>query len=185
MSSQAVDEPVVERPDDDDDSTPIEPVAVEDVRLARDDGGRLVLRRAGEPDEDLGPVVPRRCFPWSRRDAFVALCGKGRRELALIERLADLDEASRALIVEELEGLEFIPTVTAVHGVEETHHVITWRVQTDCGPAVFETQRFDEARDLTDGGLVLKAASGNQYRFVITPETDARSRALIATHLGA
>ncbi|MEB0284734.1 DUF1854 domain-containing protein, partial [Sphingomonas sp. 10B4] len=77
--------------------------------MHRDPYDRLVLRNeAGEVFEAVSPV---RAFPIQSPLEHISLVLSDGREVAWIEALSDLTEAARALVLEELDGREFMPEI--------------------------------------------------------------------------
>jgi hypothetical protein len=79
-------------------------------------------------------------FPLSDRDRHVSVLDWNGREIGLLERLADLDEASRRVAVEELERRYYTPLVRRVRRVRWYFEVLSFDVETDRGRRQFDVK---------------------------------------------
>jgi hypothetical protein len=151
--------------------------------LFRRADGRLALRRTQDGQPLEVPVRVVCSFPWSRRQEFVSVRDDKGKEQALIERLADLPPAARALIEEELTDSGFVPRIRAVDAIEAQAELFHWKVQTDAGPRSFLTPRGDYLRTLPGGGVLIKDV-GNDLYLIETPSSlDPKSRKLLWAYL--
>jgi hypothetical protein len=86
-------------------------MTTDNFQLTRDDHGRLQLTAAdGRVHEG---VVPVRAFPIAAPDEGIALIGPDGHELAWIDRLDALPDATRARVEEALASREFVPEIHA------------------------------------------------------------------------
>jgi hypothetical protein len=149
--------------------------------LERDVFGRLCLLRAvvGAPMEDREIVVPVRAFPLTVSEGCISLVGLDGSEKAWIERLADLPQASRELIEEELALRHFVPELTRLDAVSTFATPSLWSVQTDRGPTQFTLKSEDDLRRLDDNGYLVASADGVQFRIHDRTALDRHSRKLL------
>jgi hypothetical protein len=144
--------------------------------LERNGYGRLVLRVGDDVWENVLPV---RSFPLSAPEEGIALVSADSKERVWIDRLDSLDEASRQLIVSELEQREFVPVITGLDGVSGFTTPCTWRVQTDRGPTSFVLKSEEAIRRLSSSRLLISDAQGVQYLVPDLHRLDRPSRKLI------
>jgi hypothetical protein len=150
-------------------------------KLERDAFGHLVLIEA-EGVRHVG-VVPVRAFPLSAPDEGLSLVGSQGRELLWIDRLDDLPESVRALLVEDLAAREFAPTLLKLHKVSSFGVPSTWTVSTDRGDAQFVLKAEEDIRRLDGGALLITSAQGVQFRIPDVKALDRGSRKLLERFL--
>jgi hypothetical protein len=102
-------------------------------QLHRDRFGKLVLTTP-EGEQHVG-VAPVRSFRIQANDEGIALVRDGGKEVAWIDKLAELPE--QILVTEELEGREFIPEILHIKDVSSFATPCTWFVTTDRGDTEF------------------------------------------------
>ena len=120
-----------------------------------------------------------KAFPQTDPERFVGLIGEHGHEIGLIEKPADLDEASWEILSEALRIVYFVPTITEIRSVEATGTATVWEVETDDGEQTFRIQDR-EALDGTDApSIVITDQTQRRYRIDDYWELDRDSRALI------
>jgi len=149
-----------------------------DLRLERDGFGHLVL-----VDGERECVTPVRAFPLSAPEEGLSLVGTDGRERRWIERLADLDAATRALLDEELAGRDFAPALLQLREVSSFGVPSTWRVRTDRGETQFVLKAEEDIRRLDGGALLITSAHGLQFRVPDPKALDRPSRKLLERFL--
>lgn len=145
--------------------------------LVRSAFGHLVLRRAdGEVFEN---VVPVRAFPIQAPEEGIALvCGDGR-EVAWIDRLADLPQTQRVLVEEDLAVREFMPKILRIESVTSYATPCTWHVQTDRGPTSFVLRGEEDIRRIGPESLMIADSHGIQFLIRSLPALDRHSRKIL------
>jgi hypothetical protein len=151
------------------------------MRLERDALGRLVLTDA-EGVRHEG-VVPVRAFALTAPDEGLSLVGADGRELAWIDRLADLSAPMRELLDRELAARDFAPVLRKLHEVSSFGVPSTWRVSTDRGDTRFVLKAEEDIRRLDGGALLITSAHGVQFRIPDPGALDRASRRLLERFL--
>ena len=150
-------------------------------QLERNSFGRLVLTLAdGTVHEG---VVPVRAFPLAAPGEGLSLVSGEGHELAWVPRLDALDQATRALIEQELAEREFAPTVLRIEAVSSFSTPSTWSVVTDRGPTRFVLRGEEDIRRLGDGALLIASAEGINFRIADRWRLDRRSRGMLERFL--
>ena len=150
-------------------------------QLERNSFGRLVLTLAdGTVHEG---VVPVRAFPLAAPGEGLSLVSGEGHELAWVPRLDALDQATRALIEQELAEREFAPTVLRIEAVSSFSTPSTWSVVTDRGPTPFVLKGEEDIRRLGDGALLIASAEGINFRIADRWRLDRRSRGMLERFL--
>jgi len=148
-----------------------------DFALVRNAAGRLVFTSAtGQTHES---VVPVRAFPFAAPDEGISLTGSDGHELAWIEKLADINATTRALIEEELASREFTPEIRRIRHVSSYATPSIWQVTTDRGDAELRLTGEDHIRRLTQTSLLITDAHGVSFLLPDIDTLDAHSRKLL------
>ena len=152
------------------------------VRFFRDEFDDLCL------DLDSGELHPRvsvvRTFPISEAARFLIARDREGVELGIIRDVAELDDASRKVLEEELEQRYFTAEITRVNQIAGRFHVPEWDVVTDRGPRIFEIRSSKrDIRPLGGGRVLVLDADGNRYEIPDYRKLDPVSRALIETQV--
>lgn len=148
-----------------------------DFQLTRNAFGRLVFSRAdGEVHEGIVPV---RAFPIQAPESGISLVSAEGHELAWIDSLADLPDAERMLLEEELASREFIPEIRSIRSVSSFATPSTWQVATDRGDASFVLKGEDDIRRI--GPATLLIADSHSIHFLVRDirALDKHSRKLL------
>ena len=150
-------------------------------QLERNSFGRLVLTLAdGTVHEG---VVPVRAFPLAAPGEGLSLVSGEGHELAWVPRLDALDQATRALIEQELAEREFAPTVLRIEAVSSFSTPSTWSVVTDRGSTRFVLRGEEDIRRLGEGALLIASAEGINFRIADRWRLDRRSRGMLERFL--
>ena len=148
-----------------------------DFELARNALGRLDFIAAdGSVASD---VVPVRAFPITLPDEGIALVDAHGRELAWIDRLADLPAELRELLAEELASREFMPVIEAIERVESFATPSTWHVKTNHGDTQLVLKGEEDIRRLVPPGLLITDSHGIHYLIRDRNALDAHSRKIL------
>jgi hypothetical protein len=161
------------------------------VNLPLLDPSRLTIERGADDRLRLwmgdGQVyegtVPVATFPYSRRNEFVRFNDAEGKEIGLLEHVARLEPASRAVLEEELERRYFVPEIRRIHRLRSRHGVLTLDTTTDRGPRQLEVASRDDLRTQPDGQVLIKDADGNRYRVRNYHLLDPHSRKLLEPQL--
>ena len=121
-------------------------------------------------------VTIRKCFPWSQAEQFFSLQNDEGEELALIERVSDLNGESLKALVQGLVAASFSFEVLKVYSVELDFELRIWDVDTTQGRRTFQTKPMDWPRELSGGGLLIQAIDGDLYRIADVSQLDEASQ---------
>lgn len=129
--------------------------------LTRNKFGRLTITAAdGQTYEDVSPV---RAFPIQAPNEGISIvCGDGR-EVAWIEKLADLPEAIRKLVEDELQSSEFMPEISRIADVTSFATPCTWHVTTDRGDTSFVLRGEEDIRRIGRNMLLIADTHGIHF----------------------
>jgi hypothetical protein len=145
--------------------------------LTRNPFGRLVLTTTeGVVHEGVSPV---RAFPVQAPEDGISLLNSDGKEVAWIDRIADLPAAIGALVSEELSGREFMPEISRINSVTSFATPCTWSVQTDRGDTEFVLRGEEDIRRLTIDTLLISDIHGIHYLIRDLRELDKHSKKII------
>ncbi len=122
-----------------------------EFELSRNVFGKLTLTANGEIHEG---VIPVRAFPIQTPKDNISLVNSDGREVAWVDRLTDLSQPLRVLILDELSGREFVPEILNIIGVSSFSTPCTWTVSTDRGETSFVLRVEEDIRRIGDDLLV-------------------------------
>ena len=148
-----------------------------DFSLARNAAGRLVFTSpSGKIHEG---VVPVRAHPISSANEGISLTGIDGHELAWIEKLADLPEATCTLLREELASREFTPEILRIRQVSSYATPSTWQISTDRGDTELLLKAEEHIRRLSHNALLITDAHGVSFLLRDMEQLDSHSRRLL------
>ena len=147
------------------------------VKLTTDGSGRV--RLTIEKNRSYLEVKAVRAFPFSDPERYIGLldANNADKTIGLIASPADLDAASRQILVDALSGHYFMPTITKICTMKEQYGAAYFDVETDRGNRHFVSKGLrDGTRDLGNGELLIPDVDGNRYRVADWRRLDAQSR---------
>ncbi|MFZ6775311.1 DUF1854 domain-containing protein [Undibacterium sp. Ji83W] len=145
--------------------------------LTRNSFGKLVLgNEAGEVFEGVSPV---RAFPIQSPLVGMSLVMTDGREVAWIDQLDDLAADVRELVMEELEGREFMPEISSIISVTSFALPCTWKVATDRGETDFVLKGDEDIRRIGKTSLLITDNHGIQFLIRDMYEIDKHSRKIL------
>lgn len=153
------------------------PVSIPQFSLTRNPFGRLLLTDAqGTVFEG---VVPVRAFPIQAPEDGIAMVTVDGKEVAWIDRLADLPPPLRQLIQEELEAREFMPVIDRIVDVTSFATPCTWQVETDRGNTEFVLRGEEDLRRIGEVSLLVADNHGIQFLIKDMFALDKHSRKIL------
>jgi len=155
----------------------LEIVAPERVRIWQDEFRRLHVEIDGETE--YVDVKPARPFPISGAADLVSFLDHDDKEVLLLRDPAGLDPESRLVVEEEIGRAYFVPKITYIHDVEDSHGAARWEVETDRGYRVFDVRDREDVRVLGGRRVLLQDADGNRFEVEDLTLLDERSRRLL------
>ena len=150
--------------------------------LTRNAFGKLIYTGAdGTTHEGVTPV---RAFALTAPDYGLSLISAEGKELQWIDRLKDLPESERLLIVDELAQREFMPVIQRIVAVGSFATPSTWQVETDRGPTSLILKSEDDIRRLRGpGGLLIADSQGIHFLIRDRLALDSQSQRILKRFL--
>ena len=136
-------------------------------------GGLALIDASGNSHEN---VVPVRAFPVTSPESGFSLVGPAGGELAWIDRLDTLLEDTRALILEELAGREFMPVILGITGVSSYATPSVWEIETDRGATRLLLGGEEDIRRLAPPAFMITDRQGIHYLIRDIRVLDKQSR---------
>ncbi len=146
------------------------------IQLIRNSAARLLLSLDGVTFEE---VVPTRAFPIAAPAECISLTGVDGHERLWIEKLDELAEDTRLLIIQELAHREFTPKILRINSVSSFATPSTWQLETDRGCAQLLLKAEDHIRRLSPSSLLITDSYGVSFVIDDTDRLDTHSRKLL------
>ena len=168
------------------------PLTPENAVFSPSKGGliSLDLKKEDGSIESFERVVPIRAFPISDPDEFISIRipetreNKKAIEIGMIRRISDFDEATVALINEELDRRYFTPEIRKITGVKEKFGYMYWEVETSAGKVNFVLNNpYSNIRTLEDGRVFVFDIDGNCFMISDPAKLDRASYKKIEIYL--
>jgi len=155
------------------------------VQIRKDAFNKISLTILDE--KEYPEVKPVMGFPLTDSENYVSfyeiIDGKREKEIGIIENIDKLDSESKKLLRTELKKEYFMPRITKINVMTESHGVMKFDVETDKGRRVFETRYKEDIRRISGNRIIIRDADGNRYEIRDQRELDARSMNLIDTEI--
>jgi Domain of unknown function (DUF1854) len=145
--------------------------------LAFDPFGKLVVTLA-DGTQHVGAVVAR-AFPIAAPEHSISILSADGKELVWVERLTDLPAEELNIVMQALQGREFMPEILRLDGVNSFSTPSVWRVQTSRGPAQLVLKGEEDIRRLSASRLIVADAHGVQFLIRDLPSLDRHTRKLL------
>ena len=154
------------------------PMPTTDFQLVRTPFGELVW--TGPQGQQVSGVVPVRAFPIQAPQDGISLVDSEGHEVAWFAQLADIPQAARALIEEELACREFMPVIQRIAAVSGFSTPCTWTVDTDRGRTEFVLRGDEDIRRIGSArALLIADAHGINYLVPDHFALDAHSKRVL------
>jgi len=146
--------------------------------LQRNAFGKLILTNAA--GERYEGVVPVRAFPIQSPDDGISIVNLDGEEVGWVDRIADIEEPIRSLILGELAAREFIPVLQKIVSITSFSTPCTWTVETDRGTCEFVLRGDEDIRRIgKDHALLIADTHGIQYLVRDQFALDAHSKKIL------
>ena len=160
------------------------------VRLYKDEFNMLKLELRGNGNGDKGrcsAVEAVMGFPLTYSDHFISFVeikdGKKDKEVGMVEDVKKLDSKSRKVLRAELRRSYFMPRITKINCMKETHGIMKFDVETNKGQREFETKYKEDIRSMPGSRIIIRDADGNRYEVRDYQKLDQKSISFIASEL--
>lgn len=138
------------------------PVTHTPFALERNAFGKLILTNAA--GERFEGVVPVRAFPIQSPEDGISIVNLDGEEVGWVDRIADIEEPIRSLILSELAAREFMPVLQKIVSITSFSTPCTWTVETDRGTCEFVLRGDEDIRRIgKDNALLIADTHGIQY----------------------
>ena len=138
------------------------------------------LRLTIDGDRSYLRVKIVRAAPLSHPDRYISFLDSEDEEICMVEDLGQLDEATRAIVNDELDRRYLTSTVRQINSVRNEFGTSYWDVDTDRGEREFVVQNVAEnARWLGANRLLIIDVDGNRFEFPRLDKLDKKSLRLV------
>jgi hypothetical protein len=155
----------------------IDMVEPDRVRISRDEFNRLNVQVDGEAEHV--DVKPARVFPISGAADCISFLDRDDKEVLLLRGTSGLDPQSRQVLEEEIGRTYFVPKITYIYEIEDSHGAARWEVETDRGYRVFDVRDREDVRVIRGKRVLLQDADGNRFEIEDLSLLDAQSQKLV------
>jgi hypothetical protein len=146
--------------------------------LERNPFGKLILTNAA--GERFEGVVPVRAFPIQSPDDGISIVNLDGEEVGWVDRIADIEEPIRSLILSELSAREFMPVLQRIVSITSFSTPCTWTIETDRGVCEFVLRGDEDIRRIgKDNALLIADNHGIQYLVRDQFSLDANSKKIL------
>lgn len=143
----------------------------------------LSLEKNGEKTE-YDRVFLHRAFPYDEPFSYISVLDRDNKELGIIEKISDFDDAAQDILRTELEKKYFIPQITRIHSIKERFGFSYWKIDSSAG--ALEITFRDTYRSivrLSPTHIFLTDSNANRYEIKNVDALDKKSRRIISIYL--
>lgn len=143
----------------------------------------LALDKNGEKSE-YDRVFLHRAFPYDEPFSYISVLDRDNKEIGIIEKISDFDEATQDIFRAELAKKYFIPQITKIHSIKERFGFSYWKIESDAGS--LEITFRDTYRSivrLSPTHIFLTDSNANRYEIKDVDALDKKSRRIISIYL--
>lgn len=129
-------------------------------------------------------VYLHRAFPFDNPFSYISVLDKESKEIGFIKELADFDEDTQKIIVNELHRKYYAPIIQSILSVNERYGYSYWKVTTDAGALTFTLQ--DTYRSILKVGnnrVFIIDMDANRYEIPDVDKLDFKSYKKIELYL--
>ena len=154
-----------------------------EVRITQRDGVFVDAEFYHTKETKTG-LEPRRLFPRSGGNRYVALLDEDGEQVAVIRSVDDLLPGSKEALQTALEEYYMIPRITRFIKMTEKFKIWMWTAETDKGVITFEIRNhIASVKPLYDGRVLIKDANDNRYEIPDYRKLDKNSRKMLLPKL--
>ena len=128
-------------------------------------------------------VVLTRAMPLNLPDSYVCVTDVDRKELGIIEHIADFPEDQQALLRKELDRRYFCPDITAITAIKEKMGHFYFDVKVGDYPMSFTIRDLSKNIRCTDSQIILTDVDGNRFLISDISRIDKKSRRKLEPYL--
>ena len=129
-------------------------------------------------------LEPRRLFPVSDQNRYIALLDENGTEQAIIRDICTLPADQQALIHDCLKEYYLIPKISQISDFRERYDGITLYTETDRGPAEIEIRNLDHGLKMDRGARALvRDINDNRYEIPDVTRLDKHSRQILGRYM--
>ena len=143
--------------------------------------GRLMFIDAAGKQHAEASVV--RAFPITDPKHMVVIVDATGHELLLVQDLAELPEAQRSVLEQELARREFLPIICRIAKVSGRIEPCEWEVETDRGPRKFVLSAYEDVHRLANHRALVFDGEGIRYLIPDVRALDPASRGHLERYL--
>lgn len=142
--------------------------------------GSVHLRAEILDEMSLPEAIVRQAFPLSEPGAFLSIQDSSGTEVGVLRSLAELDEASRRAVAQDLDRRYFTPRISRILVLKQDAGMWLFEVETQRGHSTFYVRNWrDSAHEIGIGRLQINSLDGQRFEIRDLDKLDAKSRRLL------
>ena len=154
-----------------------------EVRITQNDGIFVDAEFYHTKEKKTG-LEPRRLFPRSGGNRYVALLDEDGEQVAVIRNADNLMPESKEALERALDEYYMIPRITRFIKMTEKFKIWMWTAETDKGVITFEIRNhIASVKPLYDGRVLIKDANDNRYEIPDYRHLDKNSQKMLLPKL--
>lgn len=146
--------------------------------LKYEDAGFLRLKQG----DSWIAVQVKQCFPWLKPNEYLGLLNEKQEELAMIEKVEDLDEKSQQALKAYMKHVNFKIEIFQIYRVEEEYELRVWEVETNLGRRKVYTSIKDWPSNTPDGSIKIEDLQGDLYLIRSPRSLDRKSQSSLSNY---
>ena len=130
--------------------------------------------------EKYSALEPRRLFPVSGDNKYIALLDENGNNIAVIRDLDAFPDEEKEKVLSALEEYYRMPRILRFIKMTEKYRIWMWTAETDKGVITFEIRNHLTAvKPLFDGRILIKDANDNRYEIPKFDDLDKKSKKML------
>lgn len=146
-----------------------------------DDGAFVSLEYNGEVYQQVQFF---RTFPFTAPEEYLSVRqeGENQKEIGIITRLDEFDEATVSLVRRQLNLRYFMPQIQKIHEIKEKYGYSYWFVTTDKGDCRFTADQNGIAK-LSETRLIISDVDGNRFELCDITKLSAKELKMVDLYM--
>ena len=141
---------------------------------------RIFLDTEFYSGEKFEALEPRRLFPVSGGNKYIALLDENGNNVAVIRDLDAFPQEEKEKVLSALEEFYNMPRILRFIKMTEKYRIWMWTAETDKGVITFEIRNHLTAvKPLFDGRILIKDANDNRYEIPKFDDLDKKSKKML------
>ena len=144
----------------------------------------LTVNKDGE-EKEYGRIFLHRAFPFELGFEYISVLDDEKDEIGMIYKVSDFDDASRKLIIKEIERKYYSPVIKEIKSLKERYGFSHWKVVLEDGREQSFTMQdtYKNILHMNEDSIVLVDVDSNRYTVKSISGLSAKSYRKIELYL--